>query len=169
MAGAGVDVSLGETTLIDQSGIADATQAATEGTVGLSQYCDDIPTKQNQTFANAYHQAYGQWPAYHSEAGHTKAEILVAALKKLNGNATTPKKLVKAAKSVKIVAPRGPVSVNEQADMPIEDIYACKVEVKDGSLRDVPVKTYSHVQPWGTLTFKTFMTAMTKQSSGRPS
>ena len=40
-------------------------------------------------------------------------------------------------------------------DAPIQNIYICKVEKVNGTLKDVPIKTYPNVQPWGTLPYKT--------------
>ena len=160
---------LGFTTTVDQSTLATATVTAATGAYGVSQYCTDIPTKANQTFANLYHSAYGIWPAYYSEAGYTKAEILVAALKKLHGTASNEKKLAQAMLSVKISAPRGPVAITKKYDAPIQDTYICKVENKTGAARVVPIKTFKKVPPQGLLSVSAWQSAFTPDSKGEPS
>jgi branched-chain amino acid transport system substrate-binding protein len=160
---------LGITTTTDQSALASATATAATGTYVASQYCDDIPSKANQTFADAYHKAYGAWPAYYSEAGYTKAEILVTALKKLHGTANNKKKLAAAMLGVKITAPRGPVTISKKTYSPVQNAYICKVEIKDGSARNVPIKTFTKVPPWGLLSESTWKSTFTANSTGRPS
>lgn len=161
---------LGFTTTVDQSVLATATETAATGTnsYGASQYCTDIPTKANQTFASLYHSQYGSWPAYYSEAGYTKAEILVNALKSLTGTAKTEKKLAQAMLAVKITAPRGPVSITKTYYSPVQDTYICKVESKTGAARVVPIKTYKTVPPEGLLSKSTWLSTFTANSKGRP-
>lgn len=162
---------LGFTTTVDQSVLATVTVKAATGpkSYGVSQYCTDIPTKANQTFANLYHSAYGIWPAYYSEAGYTKAEILVAALKKLHGTAKNEQKLAAAMLGVHITAPRGPVSITKTYYSPVQNTYICKVEDKKGSARVVPIKTYTKVPPTGLLSKSTWLSTFEANSTGQPS
>ena len=81
---------MGITTLTDQAALPAEKPSAAAGIITDSQYCDANPSAVNQQFANAYHAAYGVYPSYYSEAGYTKAQILIAALKSLHGNATNP-------------------------------------------------------------------------------
>ncbi|MGH9087867.1 MAG: ABC transporter substrate-binding protein [Acidimicrobiales bacterium] len=161
---------LGFTTTVDQSVLATATVTAATGTnsYGVSQYCTDIPTKANQTFASLYHSQYNSWPAYYSEAGYTKAEILVNALKALTGTAKTEKKLAQAMLAVKITAPRGPVSITKTYYSPVQNAYICKVENKTGAARVVPIKTYKTVPPQGLLSKSTWSSTFVANAKGRP-
>jgi branched-chain amino acid transport system substrate-binding protein len=160
---------LGSTTTTDQSVLPSVKPADGAGTYTVSQYCDDNPTAANQAFANAYHQAYGVYPAYYSEAGYTKAEILVSALKALGGDATNGSALAAAMKAVSISAPRGPVAISHTTYSPVQDTYICKVTNVGGSLRNVPMRTYPSVQPWGYLGQSAWLTGFTAESTGRPS
>jgi branched-chain amino acid transport system substrate-binding protein len=159
---------LGSTTMTDQSVLPSVKPAAGAGAYTVSQYCDDNPNSRNQTFANAYHSAYGVYPAYYSEAGYTKAEILVSALKKLGGNATSGTALARAMKGVSISAPRGPVSISHATNSPVQDTYICMVKDVGGSLRNVPVKTYSSVQPWGLMSKSAWSSDFQTESTSRP-
>ena len=160
---------MGITTLTDQAALPAEHPSAALGIYTASQYCDGLPSGVNQAFANAYHAAYGEYPSYYSEAGYTKAEILVKALQSLHGNVSDESALATAMQQVKITAPRGPVVLSPATWSPVEDEYICKVETVNGTLRNVPVLTYPGVQPWGTLSQQVFQADFTKQSSGPPS
>jgi branched-chain amino acid transport system substrate-binding protein len=160
---------MGITTLTDQAALPAEHASAALGVYTDAQYCDDLPSAANQAFANAYHAAYGQYPSYYSEAGYTKAQILVSALKALHGDVTSEAALAKAMQDVKVSAPRGPVSLSPVTFSPVENEYICKVEMVGGSLRNVPIVTYPNVQPWGALSQSAFETNFAQQSSGPPS
>lgn len=159
---------MGITTLTDQAALPAEHPAAALGVYTDAQYCDDLPSAVNQTFANDYDAAYGVYPSYYSEAGYTKAEILIKALQSLHGDVTSETALAKAMQQVSITAPRGPVSLNP-AGSPVENEYICKVETVHGSLRNVPITTYPNVPPWGALSESVFETDLAQQSSGPPS
>jgi branched-chain amino acid transport system substrate-binding protein len=160
---------VGITTLTDQAALPAEKPAAALGIYTGAQYCDGNPAAANQTFANAYRAAYGDYPSYYSEAGYTKAEILVSALKSLHGNVTSEKALSDAMRAVKITAPRGPVSLSSDSWSPIENEYICKVESVGGSLRNVPITTYPGIPPWGTLSHSAWEPLFTSTSVGPPS
>ncbi|HEY9241664.1 MAG TPA: ABC transporter substrate-binding protein [Streptosporangiaceae bacterium] len=143
---------MGITTLTDQAALPAENTAAALGTYTDAQYCDGNPSAVNQAFANSYHAAYGVYPSYYSEAGYTKAQILVAALKSLHGVVSSEKALSTAMRAVHITAPRGPVSFDHSTWSPVQNEYLCKVESVHGTLRNVPILTFSAVPPWGTLT-----------------
>jgi branched-chain amino acid transport system substrate-binding protein len=143
---------MGITTLTDQAALPAENTAAALGVYTDAQYCDGNPSAVNQAFANSYHAAYGVYPSYYSEAGYTKAQILVAALTSLHGVVSSEKALSAAMRAVHITAPRGPVSFDHSTWSPVQDEYICKVESVHGSLRNVPILTFPAVPPWGTLT-----------------
>jgi branched-chain amino acid transport system substrate-binding protein len=160
---------MGLTTLTDQAALPGENASAATGVYTDSQYCDDAPSALNQSFASQFYAAYGEYPSYYSEAGYTKAEILVAALKKLHGVVSSEKALSDAMRSVSVQAPRGPVSFSSVTWSPVEDEYICKVEMEAGHLRNVPLQTFSNVPPWGLLPESTWQTIFTQQSVAPPS
>lgn len=160
---------MGITTLTDQAALPAEHSSAALGVYTAAQYCDDLPSAVNQKFANSYRAAYGEYPSYYSEAGYTKAEILVKALQSLHGQVTSEAALAKAMDQVHIAAPRGPVSLSPVTFSPVENEYICKVENVGGTNRNVPLVTYPNVQPWGALSESVFQTAFASQSSGPPS
>ncbi len=78
------------------------------------------------------------------------------------------KALAKAMLAVHISAPRGPVTISSVTDSPIQNSYICKVEDVNGALRNVPIKTYPAMQPWGFLSESTWLHDFTIESSGPP-
>jgi branched-chain amino acid transport system substrate-binding protein len=160
---------MGITTLTDQAALPAENPSAAAGVITDSQYCDGNPAAVNQQFANAYHAAYGVYPSYYSEAGYTKAEILLAALKSLHGDVTSEKALGNAMRAVKITAPRGPVSLNRTTWSPVQNEYICKVENVHGTMRNVPILTVTNVPLWGTLSQSAWETLFAKTAVSPPS
>ncbi|MGH9087397.1 MAG: ABC transporter substrate-binding protein [Acidimicrobiales bacterium] len=161
---------LGITQLTTQSALPSEKATAALGTYTDAQYCDGLTTSTNKKFAAAFHSTFGTWPGYYADAGYVKAEILVNALKKVTGKTTTGKKLSTAMRNVSITASRGPVTINKTTWSPTQNAYICKVQKVTGTLRNVPVKTYKAVKPWGLgITKSTWLTDFTKESAGPPS
>jgi hypothetical protein len=72
-------------------------------------------------------------------------------------------------RSTPIVASRGPVRLSgAPAFSPIQNIYICEVKQVAGVLRNVPIKTYTAVKPWGSLSQSTWEANFRKDSTGRP-
>jgi branched-chain amino acid transport system substrate-binding protein len=160
---------MGITTLTDQAALPAENAAAATGIYTDAQYCDGNTSAANQSFANAYHAAYGDYPSYYSEAGYTKAQILVTALKSLHGDVTSPRALSSAMRAVQITAPRGPVAISRATWSPTQNEYICKVESVHGALRNVPIETFTGVPPWGTLTQASWEPLFAKTAVGPPS
>jgi hypothetical protein len=71
-------------------------------------------------------------------------------------------------RSVKITAPRGPVSLNRATWSPVQNEYICKVENVGGTMRNVPIMTVPNVPPWGTLSLATWTPLFAKTSVSPP-
>ena len=160
---------LGITQLTDYSSLPSEEPAAALGTLTGAQYCDGIDTPENAKFTQGYKQQYGVYPGYYSDAGYAKARLLVTALQQLKGVTSNKKNITKQLKATQIVAPRGPVKLSgAPAFSPIQNNYICEVKQVNGELRNVPIKTYKNVQPWGTLPQKTWEQGFKRYSSARP-
>src|SRR5919204_1821538 len=160
---------LGITQLTDYSALPSEDPDAIMGLRTDAQYCDGIDTPENKKFADEYKSQYGTYPAYYSDAGYAKARLLVEALKKVNGSTSDKKAVVKAMRTTAIQAARGPVKLSgAPAYSPIQNIYICQVQNVGGALRNVPIKTYSNVQPWGPLPQKTWEAEYRHDSADRP-
>ncbi|MGH7861608.1 MAG: hypothetical protein ACRENM_07665, partial [Candidatus Dormibacteraceae bacterium] len=106
---------------------------------------------------------------YYADAGFTKARLAVTVLRQLKGDTSKPAAIAKALKSTPIVAPRGSVKLSSVTLSPIQNIYVCQVEKVNGSLRNVPIKTYPNQQPWGSLSESAWKAEFQHDSTGRPS
>jgi branched-chain amino acid transport system substrate-binding protein len=160
---------LGITQITDQSALPAETPSAALGLMVNAQYCDGIDTAQNSQFVAEYHQTYNTYPGYYSDAGYTKARLLVTALKKLNGVTKNKKAVASAMRSTPIQSSRGPVRLSgAPAFAPIQNIYICQVKQVGTALRNVPIKTYTGVNPWGSLSKSTWEAEFRKDAVGRP-
>jgi branched-chain amino acid transport system substrate-binding protein len=158
----------GNTTVFDYSVLPGESQSSVLGDEMSAQYCDGINNPVNKQFTSGFEQAYHTRPGYYAEAAYVHAELAVAALKRLNGDATDPKAVAHALKTTPIKAPRGPVTLSSAVDGPIQNNYICKVENVNGTLEDVPVSTQTAVQPWGTLPYQTWVQEFKADSVSRP-
>lgn len=159
---------LGITQLTDYSSLPSEDPAAILGVQTGAQYCDGIDTPENKKFTEEYKAQYGVYPGYYSDAGYAKARLLVAALQKVNGVTKDKKALIKAMKTTPIVAARGPVRLSPTGFSPIQNTYMCEVKQVGSDLRNVPIKTYTNVQPWGTLSEAKWRDSFKKYSASRP-
>lgn len=158
---------IGTTWLTDQSVLPSITPSSALGVEGASHYCDGIDTPTNNKFVAEYKSAYNAYPGYYAELAYNKAQRAIAALKALNGN-TNKKLLFKQLLKTKIVAPRGPISISPVSNSPIMNVYICRVENVNGELRNVPIKTYENVQPWGNLSQTEWLNAFNANTVARP-
>jgi branched-chain amino acid transport system substrate-binding protein len=159
---------LGITQLTDQSVLPQLNREAALGVYTGAQYCDGIDTSENKEFVDAYQKAFNLFPGYYSDAGYVKAEILVEALKSLDGDYSDPEAVAKALQSVNIKAPRGPVEISDKTHSPIQNVYICQVQEVEGQLRNVPIKTFDSVPPEGPLEYDEWEAHFRHDSAGRP-
>ena len=159
---------VGITQLTDQSVLPQLNRDAALGVFTGAQYCDGIDTPENQEFVQAYREKFDLWPGYYSDAGYVKAQILVEALKSLDGDYSDPAAVAEALQSVNIEAPRGPVEISDKTHSPVQNVYICEVQEVDGVLRNVPIKTYENVPPEGPLEYEEWEAHFRHDSAGRP-
>lgn len=160
---------LGITQLTDYSALPSEEPSTVLGVHTGAQYCDGIDTPENRKFTEDYKAKFNVYPGYYSDAGYAKARLLVESLKKVNGNTADKKALTKAMRTTPIVAARGPVKLTgAPAYSPIQNIYICEVKMVNGALRNVPIKTYPNVQPWGPLSQDKWIEEFKHDSAARP-
>ena len=159
---------IGITQLTDQSVLPQQNAAAVTGVLTSAQYCDGIDTPENTKFVDAYKAKYNLFPGYYSDAGYVKAQILVEAMKTLDGDASDNEAVAKALQSVKFIAPRGPVAISGKTRSPIQNVYICEVKMVEGALRNVPIKTYEDVKPEGPLDYAVWEEHFRHDSKARP-
>jgi branched-chain amino acid transport system substrate-binding protein len=142
---------VGGGTLTDYSAMRSESAESVLGAVTVLQYADGLDTPANKAFVQEYHGATGKYPSYYAESAYATAKLLIAALKKLNGDTSDRKALVNAFKTTPFDAPRGPVKIDPATNSPIQNIYIRRVEMVNGALRNVVVDTIKQSPPWGPL------------------
>lgn len=159
---------LGITQLTDQSVLPQLDRAAALGVFTGAQYCDGIDTPENTEFVEAYREKFDLLPGYYSDAGYVKAQIIIEAMKTLDGDASDKEAVAKAMQAVEITAPRGPVKISEKTKSPVQNVYICEVREVDGELRNVPIETFEEVLPEGPLEYEAWEEHFRHDSKGRP-
>src|SRR5580693_848066 len=125
------------------------------GDVSALQYSAGLQTPRNETFVKAYRAKYGKVPSYFSESNYTTAMMIDMVMKQTKGAWPGPEAFIAKMLTLKVDAPRGPVSFDDMRN-PIQDIYIKKVEKtkmfgydKD-ELWNVVIKTYPAVSQFWT-------------------
>ena len=125
------------------------------GDVSSLQYSAALETPKNEAFVKAYRAKYGKVPSYFSESNYTTAQLIDETIKKSGGKWPGPEAFVKTMASLKVDAPRGPVSFDDMRN-PIQNIYIKKVEKKKmfgydkEELWNTVIKTYPAVSQFWT-------------------
>jgi len=125
------------------------------GDVSALQYSAGLQTPRNEAFVKAYRAKYGKVPSYFSESNYTTAMMIDMVMKQTKGAWPGPEVFIAKMLTLKVDAPRGPVSFDDMRN-PVQDIYIKKVEKtkmfgydKD-ELWNVVIKTYPAVSQFWT-------------------
>lgn len=159
---------IGGGTVTDQSVLPTMDRRSATGTLSSSDYCDGINSAENKKFVSKYVKAYGRFPGHNAATAYDKARLLVAALRKTNGQTSNKKAFVAALKSTAFTSIRGPFRLSQVTSSPVQSVHICTVQVVNGQLRNIPIQTFNAVKPWGPLSLGEWRAAFTKNSAGRP-
>jgi branched-chain amino acid transport system substrate-binding protein len=117
--------------------VIDAMGDAALGLVTSFHYSEAHKSPENKAYTEAYAKAYpGDRPNFMSVGGYDGMQLIAEVLKKTGGS-TDPDKFVEAAKGMKWVSPRGPVSIDPATRDIVQTIYIRKVERVAGKLQNV--------------------------------
>lgn len=117
--------------------VIDAMGDAALGLVTSFHYSEAHKSPENRAYTEAYAKAYpGDRPNFMSVGGYDGMQLIAEVLKKTGGS-TDPDKFVEAAKGMKWVSPRGPVSIDPATRDIVQTIYIRKVERVAGKLQNV--------------------------------
>jgi branched-chain amino acid transport system substrate-binding protein len=125
------------------------------GHVSALQYSAAIDTPKNAEFVKKYRAKFGKVPGYYSETNYTTAQMIHEVMKKTKGKWPGTDEFIKLIASVKVEAPRGPVSIDDMRN-PVHNIYIKKVEKKKmfgydkDELWNTVIKTYPNVSQFWT-------------------
>jgi branched-chain amino acid transport system substrate-binding protein len=133
------------------AGFVDATTVEQQGRAALGVisttiYTDTLDTPVNKKFAAAYREKTKQNPNLFSDYGYVSMQVIDAALKATDGDASDKDKLAEAMAKVKLDAPRGPFRFDPVTHNPIQDVYICEEQEKDGRLVTAVIGTKNDVQ-----------------------
>ena len=135
LAGAGIKlIATGDLTDED---VLDAIGDPALGIINSFHYAESHKSPENKAYVEAYYKAYPkQRPNFMSVAGYDGMHLIAEALKKTGGNADGDK-FIEAAKGLKWMSPRGPVSIDPVTRDIVQTIYIRKVERVAGRLQNV--------------------------------
>ena len=126
------------------------------GDVSALMYSAAIDTPKNQAFVKAYRAKYNKVPSYYSEGNYSTAQWIGEVMAKHKAQFPGPVEFIKTMASIKLDAPRGPVTLDLATKSPIENIYIKKVEKKKmfgypkDELWNTVIKTYPAVSTFWT-------------------
>jgi branched-chain amino acid transport system substrate-binding protein len=117
--------------------ILDAVGDAALGVVTAFHYAEAHKSPENKAYTEAYAKAYPKdRPNFMSVGGYDGMHLIAETLKKTQGD-TDGDKFVEAAKGMKWVSPRGPVTIDAATRDIVQTIYIRKVERVGGKLQNV--------------------------------
>jgi branched-chain amino acid transport system substrate-binding protein len=102
-------------------------------------------TKENVEFVKIFNEMHGRNPDFFSIGGYDGMHAIYEALKKAGGK-TDGDSLIAAAKGLKWVSPRGPMSVDPETRDVVQTVYIRKVEKVGGELVNVPFDKIENVK-----------------------
>ncbi len=107
------------------------------GLVTSFHYSEAHKSPENKAYTDAYYKAYPKdRPNFMSIGGYDGMRLIAEVLKKTNGN-TDADKFIEAARGMKWVSPRGPISIDPATRDIVQNIYIRKVEKVNGKLQNV--------------------------------
>ena len=117
------------------------------GIESYARYCIGYDSPENKRFVREYRKRYNYDPGALSEGGYVGAKFIVKALEAVKGNIESQEAFLKALRSVKIEAPRGPVRLDDHQNV-IFNTFIERVEKKDGKYNNVVVDMIPNVDQY---------------------
>jgi branched-chain amino acid transport system substrate-binding protein len=137
----------GEGGTVEESNLPSQKDAAL-GVESYLYYAFAIDTPENKRFVKSYQNKYRYDPGALSESGYTGAKFIVKALEAIKGNIEDKEAFLKALRTVKFEAPKGPVRFDEHQNV-VENTYIMRVEKKGGKYNNYVIDVIPEVgQYW---------------------
>ncbi len=120
------------------------------GVVGEFVYSEGIDMPENASFLKAFHEKYpGRVVSGDVVQGYVGAQVLAAALTKVNGRIEDKDGFLKALYTTDLRTPKGPVKLDQDHDV-IENAYLWRIDMKGNAPVHTLLKTYPDVsRGWG--------------------
>jgi branched-chain amino acid transport system substrate-binding protein len=150
-------VLLGNETLVDQSLLRGMGPEA-EGIVSVGKYAEGLDAPETQNFVAEYDKAYKLLPSYYSVNMYTAAQLIAAAIEKLNGNVSDHAAFVNTVKSISLAnTPLGPIKTDDYGN-PILNVYLRQVVKRpDGRLWNTVTYTWPNVSQFWTYDIASYL------------
>jgi len=104
-----------------------AQKEAAIGFIGSLNYVPSIDTEANQLFITSYKSKFGRIPSEFAVQGYDSGKVIIEALKSLSGDTSNRDDLAEAIRTVSIVGPRGPLTIDKNTNNVIQNIYIFEV------------------------------------------
>jgi branched-chain amino acid transport system substrate-binding protein len=114
------------------------------GVESYARYCIGYDSPENKRFVSEYRKKYRYDPGALSEGGYVGAKFIVKALEAVKGKIENQEAFLKALRSVKFEAPRGPVRFDQYQNV-IFNTFIERVGKKDGKYNNVVVDIIPNV------------------------
>jgi len=108
------------------------------GIESYARYCIGYDSPENKRFVTEYRKKYNYDPGSLSEGGYVGAKFIMKALDAVKGNIENQEAFLKALRSVKFEAPRGPIRFDGDQNV-IFNTFIERVEKKEGKYNNVVV------------------------------
>ncbi|HVQ76802.1 MAG TPA: penicillin-binding protein activator [Candidatus Binatia bacterium] len=124
-------------------------------------YAAGLDTPENRTFTEAFSRKHRRLPSWFAESAYTAGLWTRAAIDAIEGKVEDREAFLRAMRTVRVNAPRGPVRMDAH-DNPVQNVYVSKIQkinhpVLGAVLTNVPVKTYEAVSQFWTWTPEEFL------------
>ena len=136
------------------AGFVDATTVEQQGRAALGVlsstiYTDLLDNPVNKKFVAAYRDKTKEYPNLFSDYGYVSMQVIDAALQATDGDASDKDKLAAAMAKVQLQAPRGPFRFDPVTHNPIQNVYICEEQEKDGRMVTATIDVRKDVQAPG--------------------
>jgi len=117
------------------------------GIESYARYCIGYESPENKRFVKEYRKKYNYDPGSLSEGGYVGAKFIVKALEAVGGKIENQEAFLKALRSVKFEAPRGPVRFDNHQNV-IFNTFIQRVGKKDGKYNNYVVDTIPDIDQY---------------------
>jgi branched-chain amino acid transport system substrate-binding protein len=105
------------------------------GIESYARYCFSYDSPENKRFVAAYRKKYNRDPGSLSDGGYVSAKFIMKALEAVKGNVEDKDAFLKALKTVKFEAPRGPVYLDNDQNV-VDNAFIERVEKRGGKMNN---------------------------------
>lgn len=119
------------------------------GILSSMHYAEGLNTPQFNKFKNAFMKRWGYMPSAPAEHGYVSTKWVLKAIEARKGDVEDRAAFINALRAVEMPdAPRGPIKLDAYGNA-VQNIYIRQVQLVDGQLVNVPIKTIPNVSQFG--------------------